>query len=140
MPDDASPTIGLRRHVGRVRDVLYSYEGWELGARRKGGRVALGTTGPTVAEISEAVRDAARGTPIVRVYLFGSRARGEGAAGSDIDLALETDRGFSLVDAGLFAESVERGCARPVDVVSERWLDPAVRDSMLRDRVLVYER
>ena len=98
------------------------------------------SSGPAVEDIRNAVTVAAEGTPILRVYLFGSRARGDNGCESDIDLALETDRGFSLVDAGLFAESVERGCARPVDVVSERWLDTAVRDSMLRDRVLVYER
>ena len=98
------------------------------------------TSNLSMADIRTAVGDAAQGTPIVRVFLFGSRARGEERFDSDIDLDVEASQGFSLIDAGIFAEKVERACQRSVDVVSERFLTPSTRESIRKDRVLLYER
>ena len=102
--------------------------------------MAKGVRDITVDDIRRAVSAAAVGTPIQRAYLFGSRARGDNEIGSDIDLALETGPGFSLIDVGFFREAVERACGRPVDIVSEEYLLPSMRETLRRERVLVYER
>lgn len=93
-----------------------------------------------ISRIREAVASAAAGTLINRVYLFGSRARGDAGSESDIDLCVEASKGFSLIDAGLFADAVELSCGRPVDVISDAYLVPSMRKRILEDRVLLYER
>ena len=87
-----------------------------------------------------AISDAASRHDVQRVYLFGSYARDEATSQSDIDLCLETGSRFSLFDAGSFSAALEDSLGLPVDVVTERSLYPFVRESMLKDRVLVYER
>ena len=95
---------------------------------------------PTLESIREAVGVAAKGTSIQKVYLFGSRARGDHDVDSDIDLDVEAEAGFSLIDAGIFAEKVELACLRAVDIVSERALMPSMRKRVRKERVLLYER
>lgn len=90
--------------------------------------------------IIDAVSRAAKGTAISRVYLFGSQARNEANEYSDIDLCLETDPGFSLIDVGLFEDSVAQDCGCNVDVISDLFLTPTTRANVQRDKVLVYER
>ena len=94
----------------------------------------------SIEAIRQAVSSAGGGGDIVRAYLFGSYARGEAGAGSDVDLCLETGPSFSLFNAGSFACEVERSLGVPVDVASEGSLFPAAHANMLRDRVLLYER
>lgn len=74
-----------------------------------------------------------------RVYLFGSFSRGEATESSDIDLCLETDPGFTLFHAGGIGYCLEEELGREVDIVAEDSLFPNVRESMLRDRILIYE-
>jgi len=67
------------------------------------------------------------------VRVFGSAARGEAGAGSDIDLLVEFEPGRSLLDqAGLEAELEEvLGCK--VDVVSEKGLYWLLRRRILKE-------
>lgn len=93
-----------------------------------------------ISSITDAVRKAARGTLVSKAYLFGSRARGDFTNDSDIDLCIEADRGFTLIDAGALADAVSNSCGCEVDIVSERFLTPAIRKKVLNDRILLYER
>ena len=77
---------------------------------------------------------------IRKIYLFGSVARGTQTEASDVDLCLETDRGFSLFDAGAFGNRVKAIIGTDVDIVTEKSCRPHVVDSMRQERVLVYER
>lgn len=67
------------------------------------------------------------------VRVFGSAARGEAGAGSDIDLLVEFEPGRSLLDqAGLVAELEELlGCK--VDVVTEKGLYWLLRRRILKE-------
>lgn len=94
----------------------------------------------SIETIRQAVTSAADGADIVRAYLFGSYARGEAGVDSDVDLCLETGPSFSLFSAGSFVHDVERDLGVSVDVTTERSLFPAAHASMLKDRVLLYER
>ena len=67
------------------------------------------------------------------VRVIGSVARGEDRADSDIDLLVKWERTTSLLDhAGLQLE-LEEILGRSVDLASDGWLKPAVRDSVYRD-------
>jgi predicted nucleotidyltransferase len=95
---------------------------------------------PTVsAVLSEAdarsLREISRRHGIDRVRIFGSVARGEAGARSDLDLlvALGPGRGFrDLMD---FCEEAEATLARRVDVVVEDGLSPYIKERVLKEAV-----
>lgn len=61
-------------------------------------------------------------------------------AGSDVDLCLETGPTFSLFNAGGFASELEERLGTSVDIVTKRSCYQHVRENMLQERVLFYER
>ena len=69
------------------------------------------------------------------VRLFGSLARGEADATSDIDLLVELESGRSLLDLGGMQFELEALLGRHVDVVTEHGLRPRIRDRILREAV-----
>ncbi len=84
----------------------------------------------------EILRIAARhGASNVRV--FGSVARGEADAQSDVDLLVELERGRSLLDHAALMLDLESLLGRRVDVATERGLRPQIREHILREAVLL---
>ncbi|MGF0115009.1 nucleotidyltransferase domain-containing protein [Promicromonospora sp. Marseille-Q5078] len=75
--------------------------------------------------VAAAARHGAR-----RVRLFGSVAEGTSAANSDVDLLVDLDDGVGLFALGALEVELEGLLGRPVDVVPERSLRPAVRESV----------
>jgi predicted nucleotidyltransferase len=69
------------------------------------------------------------------VRVFGSVARGEADAKSDIDLMVDLDRGRSLFDLGGFLMDVQELLGRKVDVVTERGIHDRIRDRVLREAI-----
>ncbi|MCF7936454.1 MAG: nucleotidyltransferase family protein [Synergistales bacterium] len=65
--------------------------------------------------------------------VFGSVARGEADAASDIDLLVEMEPGRGLLDLGGFQYEVQQLLGRPVDVVTEGGLRPRIRERVLRE-------
>jgi predicted nucleotidyltransferase len=82
---------------------------------------------------------------IVRLELFGSAARGELTAGSDLDFlytfAEDARWGWKFVDA---CDELEAIVGRPVDLVSrtsiERSTNPFRKQAILSSTELIYER
>jgi predicted nucleotidyltransferase len=72
-----------------------------------------------------------------RVRVFGSVARGEADAQSDVDFLVELDPGRSLLDLGGLQFELEALLGRPVDVVTERGLKARIRERVLREAVPV---
>jgi predicted nucleotidyltransferase len=82
----------------------------------------------------EILRIAARhGASNIRV--FGSVARGEARAESDVDFLVELERGRSLLDHAALMIDLEDLLGRRVDVATERGLRPKVREQILKDAV-----
>jgi predicted nucleotidyltransferase len=69
------------------------------------------------------------------VRIFGSVARGEARADSDVDLLVELSPGRSLLDHAALHIELEELLGRKVDVVTERGLKTSVRDRVLREAV-----
>jgi predicted nucleotidyltransferase len=70
---------------------------------------------------------------VTRVRIFGSVARGEATPESDIDLLVETGPETSAwFPAGLILD-LEQLLGRRVEVVTERALNPAIRDRVLQE-------
>jgi predicted nucleotidyltransferase len=69
------------------------------------------------------------------VRVFGSVARGEADAQSDIDFLVELEPGRTLFDLGRLQYDLEQLLRCRVDVVTERGLKPRIRERVLREAV-----
>lgn len=69
------------------------------------------------------------------VRVFGSLARGEERAGSDLDLLVHLSEGRSLLDLIALKQAIEDLVGRPVDIVTERALSPYLRERILAEAI-----
>lgn len=67
------------------------------------------------------------------VRVFGSVARGEATANSDLDLLVDMELGRSLLDLVAFWQDLEEALGRRVDVVSEGGVSPYLRERIFRE-------
>jgi predicted nucleotidyltransferase len=67
------------------------------------------------------------------VRVFGSIARGEPGAGSDVDLLVEMEPGRSLLDLVGLWQDLEDLLGTHVDVLSEGGVSPFLRESIYAD-------
>ena len=74
---------------------------------------------------------------LVNVRLFGSYARDEAGPTSDIDLLVDETRTLSVLDRFDVEEALGARLKRTVDVCFERNLNPYVRQTALRDALVV---
>ncbi len=79
--------------------------------------------------------------PVTKAWIFGSFSRGEEQPESDVDILVNLDHTQS-VGLRFFAMwgDLEHLLGRKVDLVTERGLAPYARESVERDKILVYER
>ena len=82
--------------------------------------------------------------PVLKAWLFGSYARGEQHPNSDVDILVvfdqETGKGVSLLKHIGIALDLEDLLGKKVDLITDGTLLPFVRESVERDKVLIYER
>ena len=83
-----------------------------------------------------------RSQPVKRAYLFGSVARGEETAGSDVDILVELDyeQGADFYQFLTMQEQLSALLARPVDLVSANGLSPFIKPLIDREKKLIYEK
>jgi hypothetical protein len=72
---------------------------------------------------------------VKRVRVFGSAARGEAGAGSDIDFLIEVEGPTTPWFPGGLVADLEKLLGRRVDVVEPESLSGPFRDNVLRDAV-----
>jgi predicted nucleotidyltransferase len=92
---------------------------------------AAGALDPLVAQHKVALRVAARRNRIERVWLVGSRARGEGRPGSDVDLLVKAKAGASLLDLAGFVADAEAILGAKVDLADVDGLRSPLRERIL---------
>ncbi len=81
------------------------------------------------------VLEIAEGHGARNVRLFGSVARGETTATSDLDLLIEMEPGRSLLDIIAIKQDLEELLGCKVDVVTEAAISPYLRDKVLHEAV-----
>ena len=69
------------------------------------------------------------------VRVFGSVARGDAGAASDLDLLVDLDPDRTLMDLGGLLMELQALLGHPVDIGTESMLRPHVREQALRDAV-----
>jgi predicted nucleotidyltransferase len=70
-----------------------------------------------------------------QVRVFGSVARWEANAESDIDFLVKFEPTRSLIDQALLKQDLEALLERPVDVVSENGINPLLRNRILSEAI-----
>ena len=95
-------------------------------------------------DISEIVRDNREAITRIagkhgatHVRLIGSVARGEAGPGSDIDFLVTWREGTSLLDQAALMLELERLLGRRIDIASDGWVKPSIRESVYRDAVVL---
>ena len=81
----------------------------------------------------EAVLQIARRHGAFNVRVFGSFARGEASAESDVDFLVDLEQGRSLLDLGGLLMDLQDLLDCRVDVVTEKGLRPRIRERVLRE-------
>ena len=69
------------------------------------------------------------------VRVFGSMARGDAHAGSDVDLLVDLEQGRTLLDLGALLLDLQDLLHRRVDVLTEPALHPKFREHVLREAI-----
>ena len=93
-------------------------------------------------EMKQIIADYFKTQPVLKAWLFGSYSRGEQSEGSDVDILILFDRSQPV---GLFKLSgmhldLQDLLGLPVDLVTVKGLMDFARDSVERDKILIYER
>jgi predicted nucleotidyltransferase len=89
----------------------------------------------TVKKQREAIIRAAQQHGAIQVRLIGSVARGEARPDSDVDLLVTWRQGSSLLDHAALMLELESLLGRKVDIASDGWVKPSIRESVYRDAV-----
>lgn len=74
----------------------------------------------------------------VRIGIFGSAARGENAGNSDIDILYQLKEAVGLFNLVRIKDSLEEKLNRKVDLVSEKYVHPKLKPSILNDLKIIY--
>lgn len=76
---------------------------------------------------------------IKKAGVFGSYARGDANGSSDIDLLLEFRKEFRILELCRLKQTLQERLVKTVDIVEFPYIDPLIRDNILKEVVLVYE-
>ncbi|MBO7645733.1 MAG: nucleotidyltransferase domain-containing protein [Prevotella sp.] len=78
--------------------------------------------------------------PVLKVWLFGSYSRGEQNAESDVDILIVPDKMVGLFKLSGMMLDLQELLHMRVDLVTEKGLIPSARETVDRDKILIYER
>ena len=74
----------------------------------------------------------------VRIAIFGSYAREEAGAKSDIDILVRFARPKSLLQIVQIEEEIKKSLHMKVDLITENAVSPYLTDSIRRDEVVIF--
>lgn len=98
---------------------------------------------PNIQQLIPKLREFLSKEPIKKAWLFGSCSRGEETPESDIDILVDFDNSKGLVSlfkmGGMLMDLTDL-LGRKVDLVDIRGLMSFARESVDRDKILIYER
>jgi len=93
------------------------------------------TVGETIREKREAIVRIAARHGATQVRLIGSVARGDARPDSDVDLLVTWSEETSLLDQAALMLELESLLGRKVDIASDGWVKPSIRESVYRDAI-----
>jgi hypothetical protein len=93
------------------------------------------TVGEAIREKREAIVRMAARHGATQVRLIGSVARGDARPDSDVDLLVTWSEGTSLLDQAALMLEIESLLDRKVDIASDGWVKPSIRESVYTDAI-----
>ena len=100
---------------------------------------SIGNDSLTMDQLRRIVGPIASRYNIRRVYLFGSRARGDNDEDSDFDFIILCPEEMGLIGLTNFRNELIKALKRPVDFAYEDYLTSGFNSIVGQDKVLVYE-
>ena len=95
----------------------------------------------SVIEIQHIIKEYFKSQPVLRAWIFGSYARGDATPLSDVDVLVEYEpEGVSLLKHATIICDLEKLLDKPVDLVQMKLLRPNVKERVIDDLKLIYER
>lgn len=97
----------------------------------------------SIKQLIPKIQDFMSAQPVIRAWLFGSCSRGEETISSDIDILVDYDNSngiVSLFKMGGMLMDLQDILGRKVDLVDNNGLLNFARESVERDKILIYER
>ena len=91
----------------------------------------------TPKEIAEKIIPILKSYGARRASIFGSAARGEAGAKSDVDLLIDIEKDISLLEFVKIKQLLEEKLDRRVDLIEYETLKPAIREKILKDQVSI---
>ena len=91
--------------------------------------------GEAIREQRETILRVAAKHGATQVRLIGSVARGDARPDSDVDLLVMWQQGTSLLDQAALKLELEGLLGRKVDIASDGWVKPSIRESVYRDAI-----
>ena len=88
---------------------------------------------------TKALIELCRENDVAKLGVFGSMARGEANAQSDIDLLVEFSKRKSLLALVSLERKMSTALGRKVDLLTEAAISPYLRDRIKRDLRVIYE-
>lgn len=93
----------------------------------------------SVAELKSIIAPIAAQHNVGRVYLFGSYARGEAGAESDIDLRVDKGPLKGLFALGALYSDLEDILEKKLDLLTTGSLEPSFLDRIAKEEILLYD-
>ena len=91
-------------------------------------------------EIAQKIRPVLEKYQITKAELFGSFARGEETAESDVDLIVQLGKPTGLFEFVRIERELGHALGRRVDMTTRNGLSKYIRDNVLAEAQVVYER
>ncbi|HXK35775.1 MAG: hypothetical protein UY30_C0010G0007 [Parcubacteria group bacterium GW2011_GWB1_48_6] len=88
-----------------------------------------------VEEIKEKIIPILKQAGVIRSAIFGSYARGEETATSDLDILVDLPEDKSLLDLIGLQQTLEESLHIKVDVLTYDYLHPRLRDYIMHDQI-----
>ncbi len=92
----------------------------------------------TITEIKAIAAPIAKQHGVAAMYLFGSYARGEATAQSDVDFRIEKGRLCSSFQLASLQLDLEKGLQKEMDVLTTQMLSPTFLQTIHPEEVLIY--
>jgi len=96
---------------------------------------------PPLEELRKIIAPIAASYGVPKMYLFGSRVRGDNREDSDYDLCIDVPVTFDLFRIGALMYDLKDALKKDVDIVCEDDVFdlPEIKEAMLRDRRIIFE-
>ncbi len=76
---------------------------------------------------------------IKRILVFGSYARNEATAKSDLDLIVDFPKGTSLLDHIGIEIELSKALDMKIDLLSQNGISPHIKEQVLKEAIVIFE-